>query len=246
MEIPFKASGLEHGTPARNRHWECRSSSRVCLETVGHICAIELVWPVLHRVSGVRHGLCLVHIRLFHPLSVRPIIFWWGNRGACQGTNVPRTGAKSLCAPRRPSRRSTPRCVPLQSTAVGYTSAAGFLAELKSGTVCSPPEHSAILTTHKGRQSHFFNLFLIFSIFCLWYITFLLPRSGNTTVPGSRYKGWVMEKFHHLSPDYVAMQDPCSIFLLSARNTYRYDYNMKTRILFYLKEWKGLQRVKII
>lgn len=48
MEIPFKASGLEHGTPARKRHRECRSSSRVCSETVGCICAIEMVWPVLH------------------------------------------------------------------------------------------------------------------------------------------------------------------------------------------------------
>lgn len=140
----------------------------------------------------------------------------------------------------------TPGYVPPQSVALGYTDAVGSRAEPKSGTVRSSPKRSPILTTSKGRQSHFFNLFLIFSIFCLWCITFLLLRLGNMTVPGSCYKGWVMEKFHHLSPNCIAVQDPCSIFLLSTQNTYCYDYNMKTRILFYLREWKGLQRVKII
>lgn len=87
----------------------------------------------------------------------------------------------------------------------------------------------------KAGKAIFFNLFLIFSIFCSWCITFPLLRSGTVTVPGSCYKSWVMEKFHHLSPNYTAMQNPCSIFLLSTRKTYCYDYNMKTRILFYLR-----------
>lgn len=43
MEIPLKASGLERGTPARNQHRDCRSSLRVCSETVGCIPAIELL-----------------------------------------------------------------------------------------------------------------------------------------------------------------------------------------------------------
>lgn len=115
------------------------------------------------------------------------------------------------------------------------TAGGGFLAQLKHGLICSSLEQSPLLTTRKGRQSHFFNLFLIFSIFCLWRVTFPLSRSGTMTVPGSYYKGRVMEKFHHLSSSCIAMQDPCSIFLLSTRNTYCYDYNMKTRILFYLR-----------
>lgn len=76
MEIPFKASGLEHGTPARNRHRECRSISRVCSETVGCFCAIEPVRPVLHGGSGARCCLCLVHMWHFHLLSVQPITLW--------------------------------------------------------------------------------------------------------------------------------------------------------------------------
>lgn len=48
MEIPFKALGLRHGRPARTWHWECRDSSRVCWETKGCVCAMELLWPILH------------------------------------------------------------------------------------------------------------------------------------------------------------------------------------------------------
>lgn len=51
MEIPFKALGLRHGTPARSWHWECRHSSRVCWETMGCGCAMELLWPIPHWYS---------------------------------------------------------------------------------------------------------------------------------------------------------------------------------------------------
>lgn len=107
-----------------------------------------------------------------------------------RGTNVPGTGA------RWPSSPWGHRAL-----AVGCAKAAGSLAEPSSCTLCSPPEHSTILASHKGRQSQISSLFLIFSIFSLWLFPFLVLPSGNVTVPGSCYKGWVMEKFHHLSPD---------------------------------------------
>lgn len=68
--------------------------------------------------------------------------------------------------------------------------------------------HSALLPSSAPSQPHIragktdFQFVLdFFSIFCLWLIPFLLLPSGNVTVPGSCYKGWVMEKFHCLSPD---------------------------------------------
>lgn len=155
-------------------------------------------------------------------------------------------GPSSLCSAACCSAFAL-RHVPLQSTLVGCTRAAGFLAELRCGTACSPSEQSTSLATGSGRQKATFQFALdFFPIVCLWCITFLLLLSENGTAPGSCYESWVMERFHHLPTNSTATQDPCSICLLSAPNTCCYDYSMKTRILLYLREWKGLQRVKTI